>query len=611
MCGVVGFIDYTKELSDISLDKLITAILHRGPDGKGKYYKNFNELNIGIGHSRLSILDPTINGKQPMLFDDIVISFNDEIYNFRVLRELLIKNGYDFYTNTDTEVILKSYHLWGINFVNKLNGIFSICIYDKKKKKLYLIRDRIGVKPIYWFFNGLKFIFGSELKIFHSIKNIKKEICNFGLSLYFKYGYIPEPNSILKNISKLEAGSILEFNLEIKELKIKKYWTPKTVSKKDEIKDEREILKNLDQLILNSVELRMIADFPAGIFLSGGIDSSLIASYMSKISPNKINSFTIGFENKVFDEAIYAKKIAKHLGLNHHEFILKDDDVYNILINYEGLYDEPFGDISILPMALLSKKTKKYSKVVLSADGGDELFFGYEKYKKILRRKRKGDLIPKFIKRLKFYNINNKNLKSYFKNNTYSDWLIDESRICDEIVITKLLKKLSISETNFDLNSNLNDSINQMLLLDMKTFLLDDVLWKVDRATMYSGLEARDPLLDYNIVEYSLKISPEIKFKKNSLKYLLKKLAFQKIPESLLNRPKKGFDFSIVGITLKLLSEYGPKLLNEDLINFQNLFVYREVKNLENQIFKKNYKNIGIMWLLLNFQIWYSNYMKI
>ena len=336
---------------------------------------------------------------------------------------------------------------------------------------------------------------------------------------------------------------------------------------------------------------------------------------MTKLSNKPINSFTIGFENKLLDESNYARNISKFLKTNHHEYILKDDDIYNILIDYENLYDEPFGDASILPMALLSKETKKTSKVVLSADGGDELFFGYDKYRKILNRKKKSDLIPKFLKSLfrkvSFGKTGNSTLFNYLQNQEFTDWLKTESELNNENKLSKLIKKKSHFNTNFDLKFKNEDSLNEMLNLDIKTFLLDDILWKVDRSTMHSGLEARDPLLDYRLVEYSLGIPGNLKFKGGSLKYLLKELAYKKFPKPLIDRPKKGFDVSIITITLKLLDNKNNSLLNEEIIQSQNLFDYGEIIRLKNEIVNNNYQNIGLMWLFLIFQIWYLRFMDI
>jgi asparagine synthase (glutamine-hydrolysing) len=615
MCGIVGFIDFEKKLSTKTLDNLIISLLHRGPDDNGKYFQNFDNYNLGIGHTRLSIQDPTPNGKQPMLHKNIIISYNGEVYNFKIIKKELIDNGYSFSTNTDTEVILKSYDFWGIKFIDKLNGIFAISIFDKDKKKIYLIRDRLGVKPIYWYFDGLTMIYGSELKIFKKINSINKKISSAGLNSYFKYGYVPEPYSILENIYKLQAGSIAELNIENKNLEIKKYWDINHIPTEIEKNDEENVLNKLDNLIADSVELRMISDFPVGIYLSGGVDSSLIASYMTKLSNKPINSFTIGFEDKILDESNYAKNISKFLKTNHHEYILRDEDIYNILFDYENLYDEPFGDASILPMALLAKETKKTSKVVLSADGGDELFFGYDKYRKILNRKKKSNLIPRFLKDLfkktNFDKTSDNRFLNYLLNQEFIDWLKTESELNNKNKVSKLIKNNSDFKTNFDLKFKFRDSFNEMLCLDIKTFLLDDILWKVDRSTMYSGLEARDPLLDYRLVEYSLNIPGNLKFKGSSLKYLLKELAYKKFPKSLIERPKKGFDVSIITITLKLLNNKNNSLLNKEIILSQNLFNYEEIIRLKNEIVNKNYRNIGLMWLFLIFQIWYLRFMDI
>lgn len=613
MCGVVGFVDYKKQTSLNLLNKLVNKLSHRGPDDYGSYFDETELGHIGLGHARLSILDPSQKGKQPMIFKEIVISYNGEIYNFEELKSELIKVGYKFETRTDTEVLLKAYHFWGIEFIHKLNGMFVISLLDKKNKRFYLIRDRLGIKPIYWFFDNETFIFSSELKVFKSIAFVKKKICNDGLSCYFRYGYIPEPYSILEGVKKLKAGSFLEFSIIKKNFTINKYWEPNNKKFSIDNSTEESVLNKLDFLIKDSVKLRMISDFPVGIFLSGGYDSSLVASYMTELSNKPIESFTIGFKNKLFDESVHAQKISNYLKTNHHEFIIDNKDVLDIFREYKNLYDEPFGDPSFLPTAFLSKKTKSTVKVVQSADGGDELFVGYDKYRKILKRYKKSKLIPTFLKTL-LKNILNKNLLtnnkngSYIKNENLNDWLIDESKVNNNDQLNRLLVNPKISKTNFQNYSQLKNDLNEMLFLDVKTFLVDDILWKVDRATMYSGLEARDPLLDFRLVEYALDIPAKTKLKNNQLKYLLKQLAHNKIPKKLLDRPKQGFNLPIVDLTLTFYREYKDILLKDSIILEQNLFHVNEIQKLKYEIDNKKFNNIGNLWLILIFQIWYYDF---
>lgn len=613
MCGVVGFADYKKQASLNLLNKLVNKLSHRGPDDYGSYFDESKLSYIGLGHSRLSILDPTQKGKQPMIFKEIVISYNGEIYNFLELKNELKKIGYEFETRTDTEVLLKAYHCWGIEFIHKLNGMFVISLLDKKKEKFYLIRDRLGIKPIYWFFDDETFIFSSELKVFKSIAFIKKKISMDGLSCYFRYGYIPEPYSILEGVKKLAAGSFLEFSIIKKNFTINKYWDLNNKKFGMDNSSEENVLNKLDSLIRDSVKLRMISDFPVGIFLSGGYDSSLVASYMTELSNKPVESFTIGFKNKLFDESVHAQKISNFLKTNHHEFIIDNEDVLDIFKEYKNLYDEPFGDPSFLPTAFLSKKTKSIVKVVQSADGGDELFIGYDKYRKILKRYKKSKLIPSFLKKFLKIILNedlltNKKNSSYINNENLNDWLIDESKVNTNDQLNKLLINPRFSKTNFYNYSLFNDDLNEMLYLDVKTFLLDDILWKVDRATMYSGLEARDPLLDFRLVEYALNIPAKTKLKNNQLKYLLKQLAHKKIPKKLLDRPKQGFNLPIVDLALTFYREYKDVLLKESTIMEQNLFNVNEIQKLKYEIDNKKYKNIGNLWLLLIFQIWYYDF---
>ena len=619
MCGVVGFVDFNKKLKVEDLDLLIDGLSHRGPDDNGNFFINTQTSNIGIGHTRLTILDPSKRGKQPMIFEDLIISFNGEIYNYEEIRDLLIKEGYQFETKTDTEVLLKAYHFWGLKFVDKINGMYAISILDRGKKKLYLVRDRLGVKPIYWSFENKNFVFSSEIKIFKKSFLGKYKISHEGIYNYFQYGYIPEPYSILEGVQKLKAGHFLEFDFDMKELSTKNYWDC-SPQKNDYDKKyiEHEVIKELDHLIYDSVKLRMVSDFPVGIFLSGGYDSSLVASYMCNISDKQVESFTIGFENKLVDESHHAKKIANFLNTKHHEYVIKNSDIFNILNNYINLYDEPIGDPAILPTAFLSKETKKKVKVVQSADGGDELFAGYDKYRKIINRNKKSKFIPKILKRI-FKDIKLKQdslcekknfhkIFRYCKNENLVDWFIDDSAVHDDFELRNLLKFPKLSQTNFKSYIEDKDDLNQMLYLDIKTFLVDGIMHKVDRASMYSGLEAREPLLDYRLVEFALKIPESLKLKNGELKYLLKTLAHSKLPKSLLERPKQGFNIPIVDFTLLIFKKHKDTFLNETQINAQNIFNCEEIKKLKEEIENKNYKRIGTVWLLVMFQIWYYGF---
>ena len=619
MCGIIGFVDFHKKLKAEDLDILINAISHRGPDDSGNFFINTQNSNIGIGHTRLTIIDPSKRGKQPMTFEDLIISFNGEIYNFEEIRDLLIKKGYQFETKTDTEVLLKAYHFWGLKFVDKINGMFAISILDRGKKKLYLVRDRLGVKPIYWSFKNKKFVFSSEIKIFKKNFLGKYKISHEGIYNYFQYGYVPEPHSILEGVQKLKAGHLLEFDFDLKELSTQNYWDcDPQKNYYDKKYSEHEVIKELDHLIYESVKLRMVSDFPVGIFLSGGYDSSLVASYMCDLSDKQVESFTIGFENKLVDESHHAKKIANYLNTKHHEYVIKNSDIFNILNNYKNLYDEPIGDPAILPTAFLSKETKKSVKVVQSADGGDELFAGYDKYRKIINRNKKSKIIPSFLRNIIKDNrleqgslLENKYFKKiykYCKNENLIDWFIDDSSAHSYFELKNLLKYPKLSQTNFQLNAQNKDDLNQMLYLDIKTFLVDGIMHKVDRATMYSGLEAREPLLDYKLVEFALKIPQSLKLKNGKLKFLLKTLAHTKLPKNLLERPKQGFNIPIVNFTLMIFKEHKDTFLSENQINKQNIFNYEEIKNLKSEMEKENYSRIGTVWLLVMFQIWYYGF---
>ncbi|MEM3227304.1 MAG: asparagine synthase (glutamine-hydrolyzing), partial [Thermoplasmata archaeon] len=380
MCRIVGFLDFSNK-NNYNLERVITSmrdtLIYGGPDDAGNFIDQSN--NLALGHRRLSIIDLSITGHQPMEFDNYVIVYNGEIYNFIDIKKELEALGYKFYSTSDTEVILKAFHRWGFKSVDKFRGMFAFAIWDKKDHKLILCRDRVGVKPLYYYYNNDLFMFASELKAFHMHPKFIKNISFEALSLYLQYGYITAPYSIFENTYKLEPGQFLVLDGKGKIEKFN-YWNVDSFFKNPLGDSEESITQELELILEESFKLRLVSDVPIGVFLSGGIDSSTVAALLQKNMSEKLKTFTIGFYEKDYNEANYAKKIANYLGTDHTEVYITAKEAFDVISKIPEIYDEPFGDSSAIPTYLVSKLAKSKVKVSLSADGGDEQFCGYTRY---------------------------------------------------------------------------------------------------------------------------------------------------------------------------------------------------------------------------------------
>jgi len=633
MCGIAGFIDFNKN-STLKTIHLLTDILHhRGPDDSG--YSFYEELtfNVGLGHRRLSILDLSKQGHQPMLFEDLEIIYNGEIYNFKEIREELENYNYSFESSSDTEVILKAYHQWGIKAVDKFNGMFAIAIYDKKNQKIVLIRDRAGVKPLYWYFKDGLFMFSSELKSFHEHNEFKKVINKDALTLYLQYGYILQPHTIFNNTYKLKSGHYLEINLKTKNIEEISYWNVIDFYNKPKLDiSEEEAITQMEKLLKSAFDYRMVADVPVGVFLSGGYDSSIVTALLQNDRAEKLNTFTIGFHENGFDESTYAKQVAQHLGTNHTEYYCTQKDALEIIPQLADMYDEPFGDSSAIPTALVSQLARKNVTVCLSADGGDEIFAGYEKYQKALQYFKIITCTPKYLKKalrlilekinIKYIPYINKlgNIETKFekiKNILHAENPVLIMNYISQPYTSNEIKRLLLHDikeikTNFDnykLLNKSNDEINQMLAIDYQTYMVDDILTKVDRATMFVGLEGREPLLDHRILEFSAQLSSQLKYRNSNKKWILKHITHKYLPKELMDRPKMGFSVPINEWFKDELKDYFLLYLNEDRLNKEGLFNSKEVIRQRDKYFNGHRENIQRLWFILMFEMWYERWM--
>lgn len=627
MCGITGFIDFNKQCCEADLLLQTKTLTHRGPDGNNIYFEEKNKLNIGFGHTRLSIIDLSNAASQPMLTDDCVVVFNGEIYNYNEIKSELLQLNYKFKTDSDTEVIIKAYKQWGIFCIEKFVGMFAIALYDKKINKVFFIRDRVGVKPFYYYYKNNMFVFGSELKSIIYNRHFYKVINKNVVSDFLQFGCITTEESIYKDCYKLKPGHFIEFDLNNNKLNTVQYWNvlnyysnPKLVMHYNDAKNETE------KLLVTACKYRMVADVPVGIFLSGGYDSSTVAGILQKNFSKQLNTFTIGVPDIGLNEAPYAKSIAEHLQTNHTELYCTEQDVLQLIEQLPYYYDEPFADSSAIPTMLVSNLAKQQVKVALSADGGDELFAGYTRYDYLMRYRKKLQNTPGFLKKSAYnilkninpnyipllnkkYNFYNRYTKAVdaLKNSNKEDLFLQMVQIINYEKANKFL-----IEKNFKNEKSIINILNELdyyLANDFINYLPNDILQKVDRATMSCGLEGREPLLDHKLIEFVTQLPDDYKLYKGIKKRILKDISKNYIPNDLLNRPKMGFAIPIYKWLPGLLKKYQDLFSNEFIFK-QNIFVFNELSSLITEFNKGKKENATLIWHFLMFQLWYTKWMQ-
>lgn len=611
MCGICGYINNNNRYNNYDLIREMNKqIKHRGPDDEGYYIDD----DIVLGQVRLSIIDLSSEGHQPMVdvSDKFIIVFNGEIYNFREIRSELELLGYTFFSNTDTEVILYSYKEWGKNCVKKFNGMFAFAIWEKENKALTLFRDRVGIKPLYYFYDNNNFVFSSELKGIIQYPEFEKKINLDSLYMFFTFGYIPSPHSIYNNVYKLEAGSYIEFNGG--QIRKERYWDMIDISskKKLEYNSEKEILDELERILRLAVERNSISDVPIGAFLSGGIDSSLVVSLLQSFSNENIKTFSIGFNDDKYNEAEYAKNIAEYLGTDHTELYVNDEDLMDMIDDIVNYYDEPFSDSSSIPTMLVSRLAKESVTVVLSGDGGDELFCGYKHYS-YLRKLGILHKLPHFARKAFSKIVKRSNDKLAYVLETDDDFSDMVLRM-KSIIPSDKLEKLLLNPGGIDRTIAFFTPYKKMtkanieeidMVSDFSQYMVDDVLTKVDRASMKYALEARVPILDHNVVEYAQCIPLNLKYKNGEFKYILKELLYRYIPKEMLDRPKKGFSVPLSSWINGPLKNEIDHFLSKDFIEKQGVFNYFEINKMRND----GQLKADQVWSIYIFQKWYEKYL--
>lgn len=603
MCGITGFISFENVLGETTLRNMTATLAHRGPDAEGVFFDGI----CGLGHRRLSIIDLSEQANQPMFSHNgrYVIVFNGEIYNYQEIAEKLQISPR---THSDTEIILEAFAQKGTACVQLFNGMFAFAIYDTQKQELYLCRDRIGKKPIYYFWNGHHFAFASELKALFQFPFLKKELNYTAIEDFLHLGYIPRPHSIFEDIFKMYSGYWLKVSR--KGLEENMYWDIQACLKKDILQDEQEAETRLKALLKSSVKYRLISDVPVGVFLSGGIDSSLVAALAQEQNSSPIKTFSIGFEEEKYNEAPFAKNIANFLKTNHNELIVSTKQAKELIPQLLDVYDEPFADSSAVPTLLVSEFAKKQVSVVLGGDGGDELFLGYGMYQWAERLK---NPILRLLRmpiaqllRLRAKNVSYQKASRMFtypRRKKLASHIFSQEQFFFSQTEVENLVKFPITNyepllpTQFDLmNSN---AMLQQSLFDLQYYLQDDLLVKVDRATMRFGLEARSPLLDYRIIEFALNLDTSLKFRNKQSKYLLKKILYQYIPETYFQRPKRGFAIPLAEWLQSDLCFLIEDFLNRKIIEKYNLVDYQKVRAIKEAFLKGNKFYYNRLWVLI------------
>ncbi|PIR00670.1 MAG: asparagine synthase (glutamine-hydrolyzing) [Nitrospinae bacterium CG11_big_fil_rev_8_21_14_0_20_45_15] len=626
MCGIFGIIDVEKSEFEATLaSRLSDSIHHRGPDHSGFY----TEPGLILGNNRLSIVD-LASGNQPIFNENksLVIVYNGEVFNHLEIRQKLITAGHKFHTNSDTETVLHAFEEYGPDCVRLLNGMFSFAVWNVQEKTLFLARDRLGVKPLYIarLKNGLAF--ASEAKVLLEVISSEPRPNWQAIYRFFSFGYVPGPESPFEGIRKFPPGHFAWVNES--DLNLTQYWAPQYGTNREVNTTEAEN-KTL-QLMENAVASELMGDVPVGVFLSGGLDSSAVAVFAQKYSSQKIQSFALRFKEASHDESADARLVAKHLGLEHHEFLFSEEDIWSSLHKVSQILDEPFGDSTVLPLLTLSEFTRKHLKVVLTGWGGDEVFSGYPTYRahqlsawyRMLPRIISQGLIPALVSRLP---VSDKYMSFEFKAKRFIQgmdlppeiqhflWMgyfndigkrsLFRKTVLDQVheetfePVYKLLPKLSGE-----------DLVSRILHLDSLFFLEGNGLFQADRMTMAASLEARVPLLNRDLLDYVNALPTKIKMKNGHPKDLLRKILSPYLPESILNKTKKGFGPPSSLWTRGILASEFDRLFTREKVEDEKIFNYEEIWRLIQEHRSRKVDHGRNLWALLSFQLWHDRYIQ-
>jgi asparagine synthase (glutamine-hydrolysing) len=640
---VCGFAGYLGIGSDVVVEKLLhlmsDELVHRGPDGSGLWFDD--SAKIGISHRRLSIIDLSEAGYQPMISESkrYVIAYNGEIYNHNAIRkELTVFDDQEicWRGHSDTETLLAGIDIWGLEkTLKKLTGMFAFALWDRRERQLSLARDRLGEKPLYYGWQGeggnASFLFGSELKALLVHPSFNSEINRDAINLLLRHNCIPAPYSIYKGISKLAPGSLLSISLNDREPKIRTYWSAEDIASNgvnaSHIGSDEEVLNELELSLRQSIEQQMVADVPLGSFLSGGIDSSLVVALMQELSNQPIKTFTIGFSEDRYNEAKYAKAVSKHLKTDHTELYISPEDAMNVIPRLSELYDEPFSDSSQIPTFLVSQLARQHVKVSLSGDAGDELFCGYNRYILTKRLWDKLSFFPVSLRRKLAAILINippsiwSNLFGFISLGNIGDKIHKAAGVLEFSTVDELYLGLishwdkpeavvvNSTEPRTILTGNVSDlsyldPVQKMMLLDLLTFLPDDILTKVDRAAMGVSLETRIPFLDHKVVEFAWRMPMKFKIRNGQSKWALRQILYKYVPKELVERPKMGFGVPIDSWLRGPLRDWAESLLDETRLLNEGFFNPEPIRQKWNEHLTGRRNWQYQLWDVLMFQTW-------
>ncbi|MGD8380010.1 MAG: asparagine synthase (glutamine-hydrolyzing) [Gammaproteobacteria bacterium] len=629
MCGVAGIFlgrGGDGESLRAQVRAMRDTLVHRGPDDAGDWCDT--GAGIALGHRRLSILDLSAEGHQPMQSADgrYVLAYNGEIYNWRALRTELEVAGHRFRGHADTEVLLAGFVQWGVTeTLQKANGMFAFALWDRERRRLCLARDRMGKKPLYYGRAGKAFIFGSELKALRAYPGFHPEVDRGALALFLRYRYVPVPHSIYRGVAKLPPGGMLwldaaDLNRDVDALEVERFWSAADCAHRGQQEPVRapegEIIEQLDGLLRDSTGLRMVADVELGAFLSGGIDSSTVVSVMQALSERPVRTFSIGFDQPEMNEADQAAAVAAHLGTEHTELHVGERDLLDVVPKLPTLFDEPFADTSQIPTYLVAELARRHVTVALSGDGGDELFFGYRRYFRGMKIWRARQRLPRVLtgalarlldafapSRFREHDLHR--LAQELRAGTLAEMYRQRTSIWYQP--TAVVKGSSEPPSTFDevfAAMHGLDPGNQMMLIDLVTYLTDDILAKVDRASMGVSLEARNPLLDYRVVEFAWRLPLELKYRDGRGKYLLRHLLSRYLPERLIDRPKRGFGAPVGAWLDGPLRDWCEALLDEDRLKREGYFDPAPIRRMWSEHRSGRRRWHTPLWNILMFQAW-------
>jgi asparagine synthase (glutamine-hydrolysing) len=636
MCGIVGFHSRKHfETARESLHEATKSLSHRGPDDAGVFLDE--KAGVGFGHRRLSVIDLSRAGRQPMANNDgtIQIAYNGEVYNYREIRKTLEGFGHSFRTGTDTEVILEAYAHWGLDCLDRFVGMFAFAIWDSNENRLLLARDRLGIKPLFYYRTEEMFSFASELKALMALPGFQKDIDPEALVLFLHYQYVPAPKSIFKNTWKLLPGHYAIVDQD--GIRVRRYWeSSEHEVKEDEDWTEKRVVEKLDQLLTQSVSSQMGSDVPLGALLSGGVDSSLIAALMQKISPSPVRTFTIGFREESYNEAPWASKVAENLGTDHRKIFVTPREAIDLVPRLPAIYDEPFADSSAIPTCLVCRLARSDVTVALSGDGGDEQFAGYGRYWAATEMRAGFHRIPVPLRKLMMrglgrlpfplvdatYGFCRKHLPERFRvNNLYDKWqkllrTLDEGSLSEIYRMTvclwerdelQRLAGMRLPESRYESVFAETEGwplIARLMKVDQETYLPDAMLTKVDRASMAVGLEVRVPLLDHRVVEYTSIIPDALKVRNGTGKYVLKKLLAKYLPVSLFERPKTGFGVPVGHWFRSDLKPLLQDYLSPGRLKREGFFDEGLVEKKVGEHLRKEANHQHRLWALLTWEMW-------